>query len=86
MSYSQARKGRTTIVSSHRLSTVRTADVIIGIEKGRVVEQGTHQQLMDKKGIYYELVINQVRLAERNTRKEVYFSLNVDHFNSQEST
>ena len=45
---------------AHRLSTVRTADVIIGIENGRVVEQGTHQQLMDKKGIYYELVNNQV--------------------------
>ena len=68
---SQARKGRTTIVIAHRLSTVRTADVIIGIENGRVVEQGTHQQLMDKKGIYYELVINQVKLAERKI-KEIF--------------
>ena len=45
---------------AHRLSTVRTADIIVGIENGRVVEQGTHQQLMDKKGIYYTLVTNQV--------------------------
>ena len=56
----KARKGRTTIVIAHRLSTVRTADIIVGIEKGRVVEQGTHQQLMNTKGIYHELVTNQV--------------------------
>ena len=56
----QARKGRTTIVIAHRLSTVRTADVIVGIEKGRVVEQGTHEQLMEKKGVYHTLVTNQV--------------------------
>ena len=58
----KARKGRTTIVIAHRLSTVRTADVIVGIEKGRVVEQGTHEHLMEEKGIYYTLVTNQVHL------------------------
>ena len=47
---------------AHRLSTVRTADVIVGIENGRVVEQGTHEQLMEEKGIYYTLVTNQVHL------------------------
>ena len=47
---------------AHRLSTVRTADVIVGIEKGRVVEQGTHEHLMEEKGIYYTLVTNQVHL------------------------
>ena len=47
---------------AHRLSTVRTADVIVGIEKGRVVGQGTHEQLMEEKGIYYNLVTNQVHL------------------------
>ena len=52
--------GRTTIVIAHRLSTVKTADVIIGIEKGRIVEQGTHEQLMSRKGIYFTLVTNQV--------------------------
>ncbi len=56
----QARKGRTTIVVAHRLSTVRTADVIIGIDGGRVVEQGTHEELMERRGIYYNLVMNQV--------------------------
>ena len=45
---------------AHRLSTVRTADVIVGIENGRVVEQGTHEHLMEKKGVYHTLVTNQV--------------------------
>ena len=58
----EARKGRTTIVIAHRLSTVRTVDVIVGIEKGRVVEQGTHEQLMEEKGMYYTLVTNQVHI------------------------
>ena len=46
---------------AHRLSTVKTADVIVGIENGEVREQGTHDQLMEKQGIYYTLVMNQVR-------------------------
>ncbi len=56
----KAREGRTTIVIAHRLSTIQTADVIASIEDGRVVEMGTHSQLMDKEGLYYELVNAQV--------------------------
>uniref|UniRef100_A0A4W4FZ14 ATP-binding cassette sub-family B member 5 n=1 Tax=Electrophorus electricus TaxID=8005 RepID=A0A4W4FZ14_ELEEL len=56
----KARAGRTTIVIAHRLSTIRSADVIAGFQEGRVVEQGTHKELMIKKGIYYSLVMQQV--------------------------
>ncbi|NXO70939.1 MDR1 protein, partial [Phainopepla nitens] len=57
----KARAGRTTIVIAHRLSTIRTADTIAGFEKGVVVEQGTHSELMLQKGVYYSLVMQQVR-------------------------
>ena len=56
----KAREGRTTIVIAHRLSTIQTADVIASIEDGRVVEWGTHAELMDNKGLYYNLVTAQV--------------------------
>ncbi|XP_059674811.1 ATP-binding cassette sub-family B member 5 [Gavia stellata] len=55
----KARTGRTTIVIAHRLSTIRTADTIAGFEKGVVVEQGTHSELMSQKGVYYSLVMQQ---------------------------
>ncbi|NXP47320.1 MDR1 protein, partial [Heliornis fulica] len=57
----KARTGRTTIVIAHRLSTIRTADTIAGFENGVVVEQGTHSELMLQKGVYYSLVMQQVR-------------------------
>ena len=56
----KAREGRTTIVIAHRLSTIQTADVIASIEDGRVVEWGTHAELMDNEGLYYNLVTAQV--------------------------
>ncbi|KAL8165277.1 UNVERIFIED_CONTAM: Multidrug resistance protein 1 [Gekko kuhli] len=55
----KARTGRTTIVIAHRLSTIRTADVIAGFDKGVLVEQGTHNELMEYKGVYYDLVMQQ---------------------------
>uniref|UniRef100_A0A4W5N0D0 ABC-type xenobiotic transporter n=1 Tax=Hucho hucho TaxID=62062 RepID=A0A4W5N0D0_9TELE len=55
----KARAGRTTIVIAHRLSTIRTADVIAGFSNGEMVEQGTHRELMAKKGVYYSLVMQQ---------------------------
>ncbi|XP_074939105.1 ATP-binding cassette sub-family B member 5 isoform X11 [Phalacrocorax aristotelis] len=55
----KARTGRTTIVIAHRLSTIKTADTIAAFEKGVVVEQGTHSELMLQKGVYYSLVMQQ---------------------------
>ncbi len=56
-------KEKTVIVVAHRLSTVQHADNIIVLDKGKVAEQGTHQELTDKKGIYYQLVKNQLELG-----------------------
>jgi ATP-binding cassette subfamily B protein len=53
-------RGRTAFVVAHRLSTVRNADVIVVLEQGRLVEQGTHRELMHRRGLYYHLVSTQV--------------------------
>ena len=47
--------GRTTFVIAHRLSTVRNADCIMVLEQGRIIERGSHDELMEKKGRYYQL-------------------------------
>lgn len=56
-------RGRTVVVVAHRLSTVRDADNIVVLDKGRVAEEGTHEELTAKRGIYYELVKNQLELG-----------------------
>jgi ATP-binding cassette subfamily B (MDR/TAP) protein 1 len=61
----KAKEGRTTIVIAHRLSTIRNADLIIALDRGEVVEYGTHNDLMEQKGLYYELVIAQQRKEEK---------------------
>ena len=48
-------EGRTVFVIAHRLSTVRNSDVIMVLEKGRIIERGNHQKLMEEKGTYYQL-------------------------------
>ena len=58
--------GRTTFVIAHRLSTIRSADLILLMEDGQVVERGTHDELMDAKGTYYEMVRRQVESHEES--------------------
>ena len=54
--------GRTVVVVAHRLSTVKNADQIIVMDRGRVVETGNHSSLIEKKGAYYKLIKNQLEL------------------------
>ncbi len=48
-------KGRTVFVIAHRLSTVKNSDVIMVISDGRIIERGSHDELLSKKGVYYQL-------------------------------
>ena len=54
-------KGRTSFVIAHRLSTIRDADVIVAINEGRVVDVGSHDELMAAKGFYHDLYMSQFR-------------------------
>jgi len=58
-------KGRTSIIIAHRLSTIREADKIIVLEHGRILEQGNHDQLMEKEGEYYNLVRSQFNMLDQ---------------------
>ena len=55
--------GRTTFVIAHRLSTIRRADLILLMEDGRIVERGTHESLMSRGGLYYDMVVRQMTSA-----------------------
>ena len=48
-------EGRTVFVIAHRLSTVMNSDVIMVLDKGRIIERGTHEMLIEQKGTYYKL-------------------------------
>lgn len=54
-------QGRTSFVIAHRLSTIRDADKVVVIDHGEIVEQGSHQQLLDKRGFYYHLYVSQFK-------------------------
>ncbi len=56
-------KGKTVVIVAHRLSTVQNADNIVVMDKGLIIEEGTHKELTDKKGAYYTLVKNQLELG-----------------------
>ncbi|XP_036182886.1 ATP-binding cassette sub-family B member 5 [Myotis myotis] len=83
----KASKGRTTIVVAHRLSTIRTANLIVTIKDGVVVEKGTHAELMAKQSLYYSLAMSQdikkadeqmesVAYSEKNTSSAPLCSMN----------
>jgi ABC-type multidrug transport system ATPase subunit len=73
----RARQGRTTIIIAHRLSTIINADVIFTMDNGKVSEFGTHRELMARKGLYYNLVVNQQSTVSEATSIKV--GEKVDH-------
>jgi ATP-binding cassette, subfamily B (MDR/TAP), member 1 len=61
-------EGRTTVAIAHRLSTIQKADMIYLMERGRIVESGTHEELVNKMGRYFELA-RQQELQKREAEK-----------------
>ncbi|UUZ79393.1 hypothetical protein LJK88_30065 [Paenibacillus sp. P26] len=57
--------GRTSFIIAHRLSTIRHADHILVLDHGRIMEQGDHEDLMRRRGIYYGLIQAQYRLLQQ---------------------
>lgn len=57
-------EGRTTFIVAHRLSTIKNADMILVMDKGRILEQGTHHELLQRKGYYYNLYNSQFNLGK----------------------
>lgn len=66
-------KNRTTIAIAHRLSTLRNADRLLVLEKGEIVEMGTHRELMQKQGIYYNLTMAQRNMSKSKVKQIGYF-------------
>ena len=66
-------KGRTSFVIAHRLSTIRQADVILVVKDGKIIEQGTHNELIDRKGAYYSLYTRQFQEEAMNNSLETAF-------------
>ena len=57
--------GRTSFVIAHRLSTIRNASQVLVLDKGQIIERGTHSELLARKGFYYDLYMSQFRREEQ---------------------
>jgi ATP-binding cassette subfamily B protein len=62
--FDQLLKGRTSFVIAHRLSTIRNADMILVLKDGQIIERGKHDELLNKKGFYYDLYMSQFKRQE----------------------
>jgi subfamily B ATP-binding cassette protein HlyB/CyaB len=69
----EIKKGRTTIIIAHRLSTIRSCDRLIVLDKGKIVESGTHSELIEKDGLYASLNRQQAGTAGLSSEKEQLF-------------
>ncbi len=65
-SLEKMRKGRTTIAIAHRLSTIQDAELILVLHQGEIVERGTHQELLEQKGLYHKMYLLQNGIVEEN--------------------
>jgi ABC-type multidrug transport system fused ATPase/permease subunit len=76
-------EGRTTFVIAHRLSTVRRADVILVLDKGQIVERGTHHELLERGGLYKEIhdlqLVDHAKFAEEMEEIEDDFRAERSH-------
>ena len=81
-----ARQGRTTLIIAHRLSTIRNADLIVGMENGNVKEMGTHEELIELKGIYHSLVVSQTKLNKttKSSQAKKQVSVSEEHSDTDE--
>jgi len=77
-------KGRTVLVIAHRLSTVQNADLIAVIANKKVAEIGTHRELLDRKGVYWQLVKYQQQIPEERYGGRV--RVDMDHYREEPSS
>jgi len=70
-------EGRTSFVIAHRLSTIRNANQVLVINEGRIIERGTHEQLLQQKGFYYNLYMSQFKGTNKGEQppKIYYFAI-----------
>jgi len=69
-----SKKNITTIIIAHRLSTIKNADMIFALKEGKIIEQGTHKELLDKNGYYAKLIKSQITQEELERKEENFLS------------